>query len=647
MLSFRAVRSSGLSSVCPLAILLALTSLREEVGSQGANTESLPAQLAMPQQLRERCMEVLRQGLQSKEFWPSMHAAEALTLAGCGAEVRSALKDRLQTEGDDQKRCGLARELARAGDRSKIAVLLDILAKPESNGHTHAAESLYKIGEIGDGRLLRKVMTQGDKVVLRLMALADLARCGNQQALKAIRERLMGTDPEGKDIAAWILARLGDKSDIPSLLQYTRQEKKAVARSYAFHALACLADPLGQKALSKNLRASNPEVRTCAAEFAGDTRLVSLADRLTQLLSDRVLDVRIRSAHALIALSLPAPDPNEDIRYDVYEANSKNPRYSEGSIVVLLDGTLLYATTEFIGGGADHSAAQIVARISQDGGRTWGPPRVLQENVGKQNVMSVSLRRLQQPEREDTPLGMFYLVKNGADDLKAYLRTSHDEGQTFGPPILVTDQPGYHVMNNDRVALLSSGRLVCPVSWSPDISKQNHFVSFCYLSDDGGKSWRAGKGKVDLPKRGAMEPEVLELTDGRLLMILRTQLGAVYASYSTDGGDSWCDPASFGVKAPEAPATLRRIPSTGHLLLIWNNGATRTPLTAAVSSDEGRTWEHTRNLEDRTDEAYAYTSLAFVRDRAVLSYYVRDGKSSRISSRFRSLPVRWFYKNGL
>ena len=46
----------------------------------------------------------------------------------------------------------------------------------------------------------------------------------------------------------------------------------------------------------------------------------------------------------------------------------------------------------------------------------------------------------------------------------------------------------------------------------------------------------------------------------------------------------------------------------------------------------------------RTDETYAYTSLIFLKDRALLSYYVADEKTGRISSRFRSLPVNWFYQ---
>ncbi len=106
-----------------------------------------------------------------------------------------------------------------------------------------------------------------------------------------------------------------------------------------------------------------------------------------------------------------------------------------------------------------------------------------------------------------------------------------------------------------------------------------------------------------------MEPEVVELSDGSLLMHFRTQLGHIAASESADGGETWTEARSWGVRAPEAPATLRRIPSTGDLLLIWNDtyrdgeghGGKRTPLTAAVSTDEGQTWSHRRDLETDPD----------------------------------------------
>ena len=144
----------------------------------------------------------------------------------------------------------------------------------------------------------------------------------------------------------------------------------------------------------------------------------------------------------------------------------------------------------------------------------------------------------------------------------------------------------------------------------------------------------------------------VELVDGRVLMIMRTQLGHIATSYSDDRGDSWSKPSSLSVKAPEAPSTLRRIPSTGDLLLIWNNtytegaghGGRRTPLTAAISNDEGQTWRHVRNLEADPSRTYSYPSLIFSQGRAVLSYWESEPKTNRLSSKFRSLPISWFYQ---
>ena len=111
--------------------------------------------------------------------------------------------------------------------------------------------------------------------------------------------------------------------------------------------------------------------------------------------------------------------------------------------------------------------------------------------------------------------------------------------------------------------------------------------------------------------------------------------------------------SSAAAYGSSSPATIRTIPSTGDLLLVWNknyqqgtsHAGKRTPLTAAISSDQGKTWQHVRQLETGPDHGYAYTSILFHKDRVLLSYYVHDSKSGRISCRFRSLPVRWFYEN--
>src|SRR5262245_49447607 len=96
-----------------LAVVLSIAAALPLAGFADRKTGGLD----LSPQLRDRCLAVLREGFNSDEFWPSMHAAEGLTLAGRQEEVLAMLGERLKAETDDAKRCGPARELIRAGDR--------------------------------------------------------------------------------------------------------------------------------------------------------------------------------------------------------------------------------------------------------------------------------------------------------------------------------------------------------------------------------------------------------------------------------------------------------------------------------------------------------------------------------------------------
>ena len=81
-------------------------------------------------------------------------------------------------------------------------------------------------------------------------------------------------------------------------------------------------------------------------------------------------------------------------------------------------------------------------------------------NEGGQNVMSVSLLRLQ-----DGRIALFYLRKNSPADCRPYLRISADETQTWSEPQrCIEDEVGYYVLNNDRAVQLARGRIVLPVA---------------------------------------------------------------------------------------------------------------------------------------------------------------------------------------
>jgi len=280
---------------------------------------------------------------------------------------------------------------------------------------------------------------------------------------------------------------------------------------------------------------------------------------------------------------------------------------------------------------------------------------VIQENSGKANVMSVSLVRTRTGD-----VLFFYLQKNSLTDLKAYVRRSTDDTKTWSPPVLVTPEDGYHVMNNARVIQLRSGRLLAPIATSKQVwTKNDDFRTVVYFSDDDGRTWKRGRTLLSAPKRGAMEPGLIELKDGRVMQIIRTQTGYIWRSFSSDGGDTWTDAAPWNIEAPEAPSTLVALPGTGDWLLVWNpnvawtnpektvlganHGGARTPLATMISKDEGRSWSKPRQLESDPAFTYAYTSVTFHQGRALLSYYHFPKGGKMLSLKFKSVPLDWFY----
>lgn len=335
-----------------------------------------------------------------------------------------------------------------------------------------------------------------------------------------------------------------------------------------------------------------------------------------------------------------------------------NPRNTEGAFVTLRDGRVLYAYTRFTGGTGDHDSATIVGRLSRDGGRSWtSEDTPILDKEGDMNVMSVSLLRL-----KDGRIALFYLRKNSISDCRPCVRFSTDEAKTWSSDPVCASTDGYYVLNNDRAVQLRSGRIVLPVAYHPTVDGRfgSRGIAMTFLSDDAGKTWRSSRTRLESrsPDRaGYQEPGVVELKDGRLMMFIRTQLGSQYLSYSKDGGDTWSEPQASEILSPLSPASIKRIPKSGELLMVWNDhssvpesfrataksGGKRTPLTVAISRDEGKTWIQKQNVLEDPDGWYCYTAIHFHGSRVLLAF-VAGGSGLPPLSR---TSIAWFDASAL
>ena len=339
------------------------------------------------------------------------------------------------------------------------------------------------------------------------------------------------------------------------------------------------------------------------------------------------------------------------------EPTKEHPRNSEGSFVTLKDGRILFCYSQFYGGTADGASARIVGIESADKGATWSEPRVVVENDAGDNVMSVSLLRLKSGR-----IGLFYAHKNSWIDCRERVRFSDDEGKTWSEPVLIVAAPGYFVLNNDRVIQLSTGRLVVPVAFhrshlaDPESGKSfdGRAIDLWYLSDDEGKTWREAKSWWALnaaSNTGLQEPGVVELTDGSLLCWSRTDQGHQFEMRSTDQGNTWSAPVAGPLASPTSPASIKMIPGTKRLLVVFNDHSgkfpfpknRRTPFASALSDDGGKTWHSEKLIESDPDSWYCYTAIHFIDDEVLLAYCAGDktvGALNRL--RIRKVKVSWF-----
>jgi WD40 repeat protein len=287
----------------------------------------------------------------------------------------------------------------------------------------------------------------------------------------------------------------------------------------------------------------------------------------------------------------------------------------------------------------DHDG-ELRASFSHDDGKTWKASfQLLPKPDGNAGYHHPSVTRA---ANGDLLLSYQYYVRKTRPVYKiSYYRRSKDEGETWGDQLFMAADGLF----NDKPIVLSTGRLIAPVEREARVAGGDHagYVSSVFFSDDNGYSWTRSN-EVDALPIEAQEPHVVELKDGRLMMLCRTYSRFVLRSYSTDKGKTWSK--GEPIQELELPAwssalNVKRIPSTGDLLLLRSlhgEDGVRSPFVSVISKDDGKTWTNERIIAGDPKERYGYPCLLFIDETAIVGY------GSFAGSRVARIPVKWFYE---
>lgn len=337
------------------------------------------------------------------------------------------------------------------------------------------------------------------------------------------------------------------------------------------------------------------------------------------------------------------------------------------AIVRSTNGTLLAFAEGRVLNCGDAADIDIVLKRSTDGGRTWGPLRVVDEGGGDTHGNPAPV-----VDRETGRILLAATRNTGRTDSGScaipcdrtpHLQYSDDDGLTWSEPRDLSDEilpPQWNswyatgpVHGIQLTRGPHAGRLVLSVNtetWNDGQVSANHAA--LVVSDDGGDHWKVGAtDSWPIAADGTYRQKPSEMTlaeraDGSILVSGReqdgTDLGHRTQAVSLDGGDRFVAPfhALPDLYAPQVQGSMLQL-GDRLLLACPSDPDRRRTMTIRSSYDDGRTWESADRGSVVTTDWSGYSDMAPIGPDAVGLLYEGGAVDARDEIRFARFTSAW------
>lgn len=288
------------------------------------------------------------------------------------------------------------------------------------------------------------------------------------------------------------------------------------------------------------------------------------------------------------------------------------------TVLPLDNGTVVAAW--FAGSSESDDDVKILTSVRGTDGK-WGEPiRVSADpNVAHWNPVLF--------QNDDGTITLYFKVGKNTQYWKTYYSTSTDGKNWAAPRELVPgDNSGGRGPVKNKPLRLKNGTILAPGSTEID----DKYRCFVDISTDNGKTWNRtpeiNSSFLRFFKVPMIQPTLWESKDGSVHMFTRTKVGKIYRSDSYDGGKTWC--TAYPTNLPNNNSGIDLdTDDSGRIFLVYNPvgiPGIRTPLTLAVSLDDGKTFTKIKTFETGLAE-YSYPAVVVKGDTIHITYtYERD-----------------------